>query len=119
GPVIRSPAFPYVAPFVVLVSLLALRALVSVPDLADQVALIAAPAVVLWWASRPVIDFRVRNAPVTLLVGVLAFVFWIGPDLLFPGYRQHWLFTNSITGRAGSALSAQAQGQGVVVALRA
>jgi CAAX prenyl protease-like protein len=34
-----------------------------------------------------------------VLVGLAVFAIWIGPDLLWPGYRSHWLFTNSLTGQ--------------------
>jgi CAAX prenyl protease-like protein len=37
---------------------------------------------------------------------------------LFPGYRQHWLFENSITGSAKSTLAGDAQMQPAVLILR-
>src|SRR5690349_9054972 len=50
------------------------------------------------WFSRDVIDFRVRSFVPTVLVGAGVFLLWIAPDLLFPGYRQHWIFQNALTG---------------------
>ena len=54
---------------------------------------------VLWLFSADVIDFRVRHLGLSLLLGVVVFVLWIGPDVLIAGYRSHWLFQNSILGR--------------------
>ena len=39
------------------------------------------------------------------MVGVGVFAIWIGPDLIFPGYRQHWLFQNAITGPLSSSMT--------------
>ncbi len=53
---------------------------------------------------REVIDLRVRYPLATIGLGILVFVVWIGPDLLIPGYRQHWLFSNPVTGSLSSSL---------------
>ena len=29
---------------------------------------------------------------ITLAMGVAVFAIWVGPDLLIPGYGEHWLF---------------------------
>jgi CAAX prenyl protease-like protein len=50
--------------------------------------------------SRSVIDFRIEHAIGSILLGVAVFVIWVGPDVLWPAYRGHWLFTNSIMGEA-------------------
>jgi CAAX prenyl protease-like protein len=41
-----------------------------------------------------------------VLLGVAVFAMWVAPDLLFPSYRQHWLFQNSLTGKAQGSLAA-------------
>jgi CAAX prenyl protease-like protein len=64
---------------------------------------------VLWYFSRNVISFRVLRPLASLALGVAVFLIWIGPDALIPGYRQHWLFTNSITGQVGTGLEASSQ----------
>jgi len=53
---------------------------------------------VLWLASRNVISFRLARPFASIAVGVAVFFLWIGPDALIPGYRQHWLFQNSLMG---------------------
>lgn len=52
--------------------------------------------------SRSVIALRPSHWLSSVLLGVAVFAIWIAPDLLFPGYREHWLFRNAIVG-AGAA----------------
>jgi CAAX prenyl protease-like protein len=54
-----------------------------------------------------------------LLLGLAVFAAWVAPDLLFPGYRSHWLFQNAVTGTLQSSLTESARGDGLVLALRA
>jgi len=61
---------------------------------------------VLWIFSRGVIDLGMSNPLGTIAVGLGVFVLWVAPDALFPGYRQHWLFSNAIVGSVHSSLRA-------------
>jgi CAAX prenyl protease-like protein len=116
--VIRSPAVPYVLPFAIFLGFLALRSVFPLPELTDQILRLVVLTLVLIFAARPVIDLRVQRAGGSILVGVAVFALWIAPDLLFPGYRQHWLFENSITGSAKSTLAGDAQMQPAILILR-
>jgi CAAX prenyl protease-like protein len=87
-------------------------------DLTDQVLRLVVMVAVLWFFARQVLDFRVRNWAASVLIGVLVFGIWIAPDLLFPGYRQHWLFQNFLTGSTQSTLSTAGQMQPAVLVLR-
>ena len=99
------PAVPYVAPFAVFIALLAaadyLHAWLGTWEYPVRVTVLAA---VLWIFSRDVIDLRVRRWFATLGIGVLVFAVWVAPDLLIPGYRNHWLFQNAITGTIKSSI---------------
>jgi CAAX prenyl protease-like protein len=55
-------------------------------------------AVVLWVFSRDVIDLRCSQILGTVLLGVAVFAIWVAPDVLFPAYRQSFLFQNSMFG---------------------
>jgi len=116
--VIRSPAVPYVLPFAIFLGFLALRSVFPLPELIDQILRLVVLTLVLVLVARPVIDLRVQRVTGSILVGVAVFALWIAPDLLFPGYRQHWLFENSITGSAKSTLAADAQIQPAILILR-
>ncbi len=55
--------------------------------------------------SRHVLDFRPSQPVASLGIGVAVFVIWILPDLLWAGYRDHWLFQNGITGTITSSIA--------------
>lgn len=100
---LKHPAAPYVAPFAVFVALLGLGDVFGLGEweFPFRVAVMAA---VLWFFSRGVIDLRAPYAIASVGAGIIVFVLWVAPDLLFPGYRHHWLWSNSITGRVASSL---------------
>lgn len=109
---------PYVAPFVVFLACMALGKYSGLPALALQALWFAVMAVVIAVVARPALDFRVRQWAGTIAMGVGVFVLWIAPDLLFPGYREHWLFSNSILGSVGSGLPEDQRGNVAVLLLR-
>jgi CAAX prenyl protease-like protein len=114
----RSPSVPYIAPFAVFVVLLSVSRVLHLPDLAVQILQIAIPALVLVVFCRGVIDFRLRSGLASIVIGVLVFGLWIAPDLAFPGYRQHWLFSNPLLGELHSSLSQPARLSPAILSLR-
>ncbi|HEV8147128.1 MAG TPA: CAAX prenyl protease-related protein, partial [Bryobacteraceae bacterium] len=104
--------------FAIFLGFLALHSVFPLPELTDQILRLVVLTLVLVLVARPVIDLRVQRVTASILLGVAVFALWIAPDLLFPGYRQHWLFENSITGSAKSTLAADAQMQPAVLILR-
>jgi CAAX prenyl protease-like protein len=111
-------SLPYVGPFVVFLAMLGIQSWIPVPQVALQALFFGAMAVVIRAIAWPVVDFRVRNWAGSLLLGVGVFVLWIGPDLLFPGYRGHWLFSNVIAGSVASGLPEDVRGDSIVLLLR-
>jgi CAAX prenyl protease-like protein len=103
----ENPSFPYVAPFGALVALMALgpyvplRASIYYPM---RVILVSA---VLLACSRSLIRLDASRWGASVLVGVAVFVVWIGPDLLWPGYRSHFLLQNKLTGAVASSIPAR------------
>ncbi|HWR52391.1 MAG TPA: CAAX prenyl protease-related protein [Bryobacteraceae bacterium] len=104
-PRVASP-WPYVLPFGVLMVLLGLNGHLPLPAAWAYPARTLAVLATLLAVSRPVLDFRVRSAAGSVILGVVVFVVWIAPDLLVPGWRNHWLFSNFLLGRADGAASA-------------
>jgi uncharacterized protein len=104
---LNHPNVPYIAPFLTFIAMLAIQknlAFLGDWEYAVRVAIVAAS---IWYFSRKVLDFKVRFWMGSLAMGIGAFVLWIAPDTLFPGWRQHWLFTNSIMGEVRVSLSAE------------
>ncbi|MGD0581079.1 MAG: CAAX prenyl protease-related protein [Bryobacteraceae bacterium] len=57
------------------------------------------PAAALLWYWRDLPPVRVNRPVASVVLGVFVFAVWIAPDLLFPGWRSHWLFQNALFGR--------------------
>jgi len=114
----RFAAVPYVAPFAVFMGFIALNSVYRLPDLTDQILRVTVLSLVLIFVARPVIDLRAPHWPSSLLLGAAVFLIWIAPDLIFPGYRHHWLFENVILGAPKPGLTAAGQTHPAVLALR-
>ncbi len=100
----------YIGPFIAYVGLMQLdRALSLSPQIFYPIRF-AAVALLLLLLSRPYVTFRPRSAGASIGIGVLVFVIWIAPDLLF-GYRHHWLFENRLTGSAVSSVPPELKSQ--------
>ena len=102
----KYPSVPYVAPFAVFVGFLMLeKFLPGGTGFLYPIRVIAVLAVLIS-CSRSVIDFRVKHAVGSTLLGVAVFVIWVAPDVLWPHYRGFWLFTNSVMGAVSSSAPA-------------
>ena len=115
---LKGPSAPYVVPFGVFMLLLAVQQYVPFPQMIEFPIRCAILAAVLWYFSRNVISFQIVKPLASLAIGVGVFLLWIGPDALIPGYRQHWLFTNSITGEVKTALDVASQTNGIALVFR-
>jgi CAAX prenyl protease-like protein len=103
----KSPpgsSVPYVAPFVAFLFFLAIQKYVPLNPAFEYPLRLVLLSAVLWYFSRNVINTRSSHRLETVIVGVAVFVIWVGPDMLFPAYRHHWLFQNFITGEVGVPL---------------
>ncbi|HSU33785.1 MAG TPA: CAAX prenyl protease-related protein [Bryobacteraceae bacterium] len=94
----------YVGPFVVFVLFLALFPQLPMPaqwEAPLRVLLLAIVCVVCW---PPELSARSSNPGASIMVGTAVFILWIAPDILIPGYRDSWLFSNSLIGHTHSSL---------------
>jgi uncharacterized protein len=103
----RWPSLPYVLPFAVFVVFLALQQYSPLPVTVDYPLRIVILAAVLWIFSRHVIDLRCSQILGTVMLGVAVFAIWVAPDILFPAYRQRWLFQNSMLGHISDKVPAE------------
>jgi CAAX prenyl protease-like protein len=113
----KAPWLPYVGPFVVFLCFLALgdRLGLGPWEFPFRVVVLS---LTLWFLSRRVISLRAPNWLGSCLMGTAVFVIWVAPDLLWPGYRSHWLFQNSITGAIQSSLPPGFHMDNMVLAFR-
>lgn len=96
----KNESLPYVLPFAALIAFLALDGKLPIsPELEFPLRVIVI-GILIWVFSRHVLDWRMPHWIHSILLGAAVFVIWVGPDLLAPGYRQHWLFENWLLGGA-------------------
>jgi uncharacterized protein len=102
----RHATAAYVAPFLAFVGLMGIEKAFSLPPVYFYVIRFLVVLTILAAVSRPYLKFRPSAPLASIGAGIVVFAIWIAPDQLF-GYRQHWLFENSITGAAVSSLPAE------------
>ena len=100
----RWPGLAYVLPFAVFLVFLALQKQFPLNPAVDYPLRVVLLSAVLIAFSRHVIDLRISHWLTTVALGIGVFLLWIAPDLLFPGYRQHWIFQNAIVGQVSHAV---------------
>ena len=98
----RHAAVPYVLPFAAFLAFLGIQQVIPVPQ-SLRFFLVAA---ILLIFSRGVLGFRLMNPLGSILLGVAVFAIWIAPDVVFPGWRAHWVFSNIALGQPVSSMSA-------------
>jgi CAAX prenyl protease-like protein len=99
----RWPAVGYILPFATFIAFLAVGNLVVVPPAVRFFAILAVLAIF----SRGLLPVRPSRLVASALLGVVVFLVWIGPDVLIPGYRNSFLFSNSFVGHPqGSTMAA-------------
>lgn len=115
----NESSLPYVLPFAVFIGLLAiadyLHAALGRWEFPLRVAILAAALVIY---SRRVIDLRVKMPAPSILIGLAVFAIWVAPDMLFPAWRQHWIFQNSLTGGLKSSIPVDLVNDGSVLFFR-
>ena len=104
SPLEEYPSFRYVAPFVIFIVLLAIAPKLDLDARLEaplRVIVMAAVCYVCWPRD---LTLKPTKPLLSIGVGAIVFVIWIVPDVLFPGYRQSVLFSNSFIGHLHSSL---------------
>ena len=117
-PAAPNPSLPYVLPFGVCWVFLGVQRYAPIPPVVEFPLRIVVVAAVLYVFSRHVIDLRSRHLFASACLGIAVFLLWIGPDVLFPGYRQHWLFQNSLMETVHTSLPSGAEANPWVLLFR-
>jgi len=114
----RYPALPYIAPFLAFLAFLAVDRFLPFGAEWNYAIRFAVIFGLLIWLSRGVIPWRFSSFGGSVALGVVVFAIWVGPDLLWPGYRQSWLFNNSIVGTPQSSLPAGVKASATFILFR-
>ena len=118
-PLLQQPFVAWAGPFIVFIALLALMPMLSLPPRLSLGLWLVVCAAAIWVCSRRVLEFRPSQWIGSIAVGVAVCAIWVAPDLLIPGWRSHWLFQNSITGRVATSMSSAALADPLALGLRA
>jgi CAAX prenyl protease-like protein len=114
----RYPSLPYVAPFATFILLLAVGSSVPLGLRAWSALRLVIICLVIWTFSRGVIEWSAPAWLKSVALGVVVFLLWIAPDLLFPSWRGEWFLTNGLTGRVETPLSPEGRHDVLVLMLR-
>ena len=115
----RFPALPWIGPFLLFMIWLALGPSLGIPQPWESVLRVGVLTIVLLTLSRDVVfSLRVRHLIPSVLRGVAVCALWVLPDQLVPGWREHWLFQNQITGKVTTSIPADELSNLLVVTLR-
>ena len=116
---LHHPAALFVVPFVLFLAFLALdRYLPSgwlEPSYAVRFLVIFAVSIL---CARRVMTWRLVHFWGSAALGVALFAVWVGPDVLWPAYRESWPFHNSIVGAPKSSLPAGVKASVVFITFR-
>ncbi len=92
------PWLPWAAPFLVYVVILGSQDFLPIGPAGNHILRLLLCGAILLFCSRKLFSLRPVNPLGSLLIGIAVFVIWVAPDFFFPGYRGHWLFSNSLLG---------------------
>jgi CAAX prenyl protease-like protein len=101
----RASPIAWVGPFAVFMLWLAIDGLLPLRNPAKEIARDLVLVAALVGFSRRVIPRRVEHWVASVAVGAAVFALWVAPDLLLPGWRDHWLFQNGITGQLKTSIA--------------
>lgn len=115
----QYPSLPWIAPFAVFMILLAIGPSLPIPQPWESILRVGVLVAVLLTISRDVVlSLRVRHLLPSVLLGLAVCAMWVAPDQIFPGWREHWLFQNSITGTVNTTIAPSELADPLVVILR-
>lgn len=104
----RYPSLRYVAPFAVFLIFLALGPHLPLDARWEAPLRVLILAAVCWICWPRELSLSPSRWLASIGIGAAVFFLWIAPDLLIPGYRNFFLFSNSLVGHTHSSLQPEA-----------
>ncbi|MES2521965.1 MAG: CAAX prenyl protease-related protein [Gemmatimonadota bacterium] len=115
----RYPSLAWIAPFAIFMLLLAVAPSLPFGQPWESVFRVGTLVLVIAvFSGRIVRSMRVEHAVGSVLLGLAVCALWVAPDLLFPGWRAHWLFQNSVTGTVQTSIAPSELADPLVMLLR-
>ena len=101
-----------------LVALIPAAGALGLPVRLELLARLILPALALAFYWRTLPAFHIERPAGSVLVGLAVFAVWVGPDLLIPGWRAHWVFQNRVFGHLSVSMSQESLGNPLDLLLR-
>jgi hypothetical protein len=98
--------------------MLAVVPYLGLPPAVDLTLRLAVPGLVFLLVARDTMRWKLVSPWLSLWLGIAVFGLWVAPDLLVPGWREHWLFQNVLTGKLESSMPEAALRNPLLIALR-
>ena len=92
----KYPAVPYVVPFAVFMLFLGLRPIFPFGAKWEYPVRVLIVGAAVWIFSRHAFRLRPVRPWSSVVIGMLVLGVWIAPDVVWPSYRTHWVFRNSL-----------------------
>jgi CAAX prenyl protease-like protein len=94
----------WVGPFVVFMVWLAFDKYLPIANPAKELLRDGVLVVAIFGFARRLLPSSAPHWMSSVGLGLAVFVLWIAPDALIPGWRNQWLFQNSVTGRVATSI---------------
>ena len=94
----------WVGPFAVFALWLAVDKFIPLANPAKEIVRDVVLLASIVFFSRRILPTTAPHWLASIGVGLAVFVMWIAPDALFPAWRSHWLFQNSIMGQLKTSI---------------
>jgi CAAX prenyl protease-like protein len=104
----------YVLPFGIFIAFLVLQSWTPIPPWLK----FAAPLIAIAIVSREALSKRLVSPALSIALGIAVCVLWVGPEIVFPGYHNGWLFSNSVIGHPNSTATAAQKSDIVFIVFR-
>lgn len=115
----RYPVLPWIGPFAVFMLLLVAAPYMPLEQPWESIVRVGILiAALIAFSGKLIASFRVQHWFGSIALGLAVCAMWVAPDLLVPGWRNHWLFQNSITGTITNSITAADLADPLVVTLR-
>src|SRR3954468_18975669 len=86
----------WVGPFAVFIVWLAIDSYLPIANPAKELARDAVLTAAIVIFSRHILPRSAPNWPASIALGLAVCALWVAPELLIPGWRNHWIFQNPV-----------------------
>ena len=115
----RYPSVPWIAPFAIFMLLVAVSPSLPFGQPWESIFRVGALVLTIAVFSGDIVrSLHVKHLVASIGLGLAVCALWVAPDMLFPGWRSHWMFQNGITGTLKTTIAPAELADPLVLILR-